>query len=315
MMSFQDFSFPVPKVIEAETNDDLRLILTSVYRAGQYAVKTRKNRNLEVKTKSALNFVTVVDTDNQNFLVGEFQNLSFFKSTLVGFVLEENTKQTQKYLAKGGEDILIYIDPIDGTTAFKEGGDDFCVGVSVEKKNGELLYAVVYIPARDKMYCLGLTMSSLVELDFVLGDSKRKEINVESWGKDVTNPRVATHYNHEKKDELLKIYSIISGRKVRWYAGHGDRGSRYGDNSSPGSLMIDMIDLVLGKYDLVINGNAHLWDIAPVRHFLKLAEMNLVDWQSREIDVSVYKGQDRPLQLFAGSPIAINWLMNKLGKI
>lgn len=68
--------------------------------------------------------------------------------------------------AQGNEDIFINIDPIDGTTAFKDGGDAFCVGVSIERRNGAVLYAVVYIPSREKGYVLTHEYSEVIIYDF-----------------------------------------------------------------------------------------------------------------------------------------------------
>lgn len=75
---------------------------------------------------------------------------------------------------------------------------------------------------------------------------------------------------------------------------------------------MDLTDLAQGRYDVVINGGAHLWDIAAARHMLSATGYKLVDWSGKDIDVSAYKGQDRVLQLVAGKPAAIDAFFAKL---
>lgn len=303
---------PVPNLIQELLDPDLRLILSSVYRAGQYAVQMRATHDLDVRAKSTENFVTVIDTSNQDYLVTQMNQLSFSLSSSVGYILEEDTELSARSAANGTEDMFIYIDPIDGTTAFKDGGDAFCVGISVERRNGEVLYAVVYIPSREKAYVLTHQNSEVAIYDFdKMEGGRSKYIEVKQSEPQLLRS-VAAHYNPEKKDELLRVYSVLAGRPVLWHTEVVSTAERFGSNPVPGSLIMDLTDLAQGRYDVVINWGAHLWDIAAARHMLYATGYKLVDWSGKDIDVPAFKGQDRVLQLVAGKPAAIDAFFAKL---
>lgn len=303
---------PVPNLIQELSDPDLRLILSSVYRAGQYAVQMRVDQDLHVRTKSTENFVTVIDTSNQDYLVTQMNHLSFASSSSIGYILEEDTELSARSAAQGTEDIFIYIDPIDGTTAFKDGGDAFCVGISVERINGEVLYAVVYIPSREKAYVRTHQNSTEIVYDVSKTSQERTPLQVTERLDSQSLQNVAAHYNPEKRNELLRVYSVLAGRPVAWYSEVANTAERFGSNPVPGSLIMDLIDLTQDQYDLVVCGGPHLWDIAAARHMLYATGCKLVDWSGKDIDVPSYKGQDRSIPLLAGKPAAIEAFFAKL---
>lgn len=253
-----------PSFLNEVPNPFLKNLLNLMVKAGDFAVKVREEQSdLGIRTKGVEDFVTEVDISNQNFLVTELLKVNYqeaFKldsEPKVGFVLEEDTELTKQYAAKGDEDIFIYIDPIDGTTSFKDGENNFSVGVAVEDKTGAPLYSAVYLPARGEIYVLDYE----ADQPYIIKKNGIKEyINISE-----TEPKlhkIAAHYNKEHKETLLKVYSALSGKEVKWPSDLQDGEEKFGENHVPGSLMMDLCDLATGKYDLLINGGAHLWDVA-----------------------------------------------------
>lgn len=301
--------YKIPAFLEKlDSTSVLRRIIEIAVRAGTFAISVRQLSDLGVALKGEEDFVTRVDYSNQDYLVAELisANLSSLLDSegimRLGFVLEEDTQSSRQHAAKGTEDILIYIDPIDGTTSYKDGGDDFCVGLSVERATGENLYAVIYIPVREEIIVAEHVTKSAYRYGV---DGNKLAFAPAQFSGSLTSERIAAHYNPPYREKLLEFYSALAGRPVQWFSEVKNSTERFGANTVPGSLMIDLVDLALGKYDLVINGGCHLWDIAPARHVLAHTGHILTDWQGKLIDVARFKGQDQSLQLLAGTPAAI----------
>lgn len=308
--------YKTPSFLEDMSDDSiLNRVIEIVVRAGAFALSVRQLSDLGITLKGEEDFVTSVDFNNQDYLVGQLltANLnSLFDSEGIirlGFILEEDTQNSKKFSAKGDEEIFIYIDPIDGTTAYKDGGDDFCVGVSIERKTGENLYAVIYIPAREHIIIVDHITQQAYWYDKI---GKKNVFSSVSKSQGTNLLKVAAHYNPAHREKLLEIYSFLAGRQVKWFNEVTDRTERFGENPVPGSLMIDLIDLAMGRYDLVINGGCHLWDIAGAKHVLDKTGHMLVGWDGKKIDIASFKGKDRILEIIAGAPTAIKTFFEKL---
>jgi fructose-1,6-bisphosphatase/inositol monophosphatase family enzyme len=76
--------------------------------------------------------------------------------------------------------------------------------------------------------------------------------------------------------------------------------------------MMDMCDLALGKYNLLINGGAHIWDVAPAIPILEKAGFEVLDWSGNKIDLASYKGQDQILTILAGRKENIELFFKKM---
>lgn len=310
--------YKTPAFLEDMSDDSiLNNVIEIVVRAGAFALSVRQLSDLGVRLKGEEDFVTSVDFNNQDYLVGQLltanlNHLFDFEGIVrLGFILEEDTQNSKQFSAKGDEEIFIYIDPIDGTTSYKDGGDDFCVGVSIERKSGENLYAVIYIPAREQI----IIADHVTQQAYWYDNTGKKHIFPVAASENGTDLlKIAAHYNPAHREKLLEIYSLLAGRSVKWFNEIHDETERFGENPVPGSLMIDLIDLAMGKYDLVINGGCHLWDIAGAKHILDKTGHVIVGWDGKTIDVASFKGKDRILEIVAGTPKAVKSFFEKLDR-
>jgi fructose-1,6-bisphosphatase/inositol monophosphatase family enzyme len=286
----------------------LKELITIMVRAGSFALSMRELVELDVNIKGKEDYVTTVDLHNQDYLVGELlvANLQeALESPLplkIGFVLEEDTDTSKSHAAKGDEDIFVYIDPIDGTTSYKDGGSNFCVGVSIESREGEVFYSAVYIPEREEI----VVTSHAQQLPSVYqADGSKLELSKVTPSSTPTLARIAAHYNPAHQEKLLEVYSALAGKPVKWHTEVSPE-ERFGDNPVPGSLIIDLCDLARGKYDLVVNGGCHLWDIAPAYPVLKKLGYTIVDWSGKTLNIADFKGKDQTLTIVAGTPANID---------
>lgn len=313
----QHYSLYKTPVFLEDLNDAsiLKNIIDVVVRAGSFAVAVRQLSDLGVALKGEEDYVTKVDTNNQDYLVSQLLTMNL--DTILGlegivgmgFVLEEDTKISKEYLASGDEGVFIYIDPIDGTTSFKDGGDNFCVGVSIERRTGENLFAVIYIPSRQQI----IVADHITKQAYWFDNFGKKHLFEEVADKnDFDIRRIAAHYNPVHREKLLEIYSFLAAKPIKWFGETEDPNERFGSNVVPGSLMIDLIDLAFGKYDLVINGSCHLWDIAGAKHILDKTGYVMVGWDGKAIDVASYNGKDQALMIIAGKQKLVNAFFEKI---
>ncbi len=307
--------YKIPGFLDRLDDNFLRDVLTCLVQAGSFAMSIRQLGDIGVALKGEEDFITLVDTKNQDYLVAQLLSTGLERlletplALRLGFVLEEDTMVSQAHRAQGGEDILVYIDPIDGTTSFKDGGNDFAIGVSIQSASGNLFYSAVYIPAREEIIVADRNHNQAYIYD---AQGEKQIIAPQSDKTQASLRRIAAHYNPAHKDTLLQVYSLLAGRKVLWHSEAKDPVARFGDNPVPGSLMIDLIDLARDKYDLVINGGCHLWDLAPAWHVLTKTGYMLVDWSGKPLEVSSFKGKDELLKVVAGKQATIEAFFEKI---
>lgn len=307
--------YRIPGFLESLDDVFLTKLLTLLVQAGAFAQSFRQLMDLGVNLKGDEDFITVVDVKNQDYLVAQLltANIEHLLEgplpTKIGFVLEEDTDITKQNIAKGDEDIFVYIDPIDGTTSFKDGGDDFAIGVSIQSSSGNLFYSAIYIPAREEIVVADRNHDQGYYFD---AQGTKHHISTQERESGLELKRIAAHYNPAHKDTLLQVYSLLAEREVLWHSDVTNQAERYGDNPVPGSLMIDLLDLAHDKYDLVINGGCHLWDVAPVEHLLAKAGYMLVDWSGNPISTSSFKGKDQLLKVVAGKQAAVETFFEKI---
>lgn len=309
--------YRIPGFLDSLDDVFLKHLLSLLVQAGAFAQSFRQLMDLGVGLKGDEDFITVVDVKNQDYLVAQLLTLKLEQllenpvPTKIGFVLEEDTDITKQNIAKGDEDIFVYIDPIDGTTSYKDGGDDFAIGVSIQSSSGNLYYSAVYIPSREEIVIADRNHDQSYYFD---SQGTKHFISAQANESGSELKRIAAHYNLAHKSVLLEVYSLLAGREVKWHSEVVSPSDRFGDNPVPGSLMIDLLDLARDKYDLVINGGCHLWDVAPAEHVLAKAGYVLVDWSGKPIAVSAFKGQDQLLAVVAGKQTTLDTFFNKLHK-
>lgn len=107
-----------------------------------------RDEGFSIDSKGENDFVTQADTEAEAMVVGMIQELSGDDS-IVG---EEGAN------IKGSSDLTWYVDPIDGTMNFIEGGP---FGVSIAVASGDtLLAAAIYLPAEDRLYSAALGLGA-----------------------------------------------------------------------------------------------------------------------------------------------------------
>ncbi len=133
---------PVPDTVRAQAADDLALIAEAAREAGGIAMRYFR-RDPEVWMKPGDSPVSEAD-----FAVDKF-----LRETLTsarpdyGWLSEETTDTTERLSARR----TFVVDPIDGTRAFVDGRDVWCVSIAVVEA-GRPLSGVLDCPARDEVF-------------------------------------------------------------------------------------------------------------------------------------------------------------------
>lgn len=110
-------------------------IISFAKEAGQIALAHRKSQNFKIVKKSDGTDVTDADIEVSNFLQQKLR--SEFPS--IKIVCEEQN------LRKFDDEIFFLVDPIDGTSEFISGGDQFCVNIALIK-NKKPIFGIIYAP-------------------------------------------------------------------------------------------------------------------------------------------------------------------------
>ncbi len=104
--------------------------------AGKIALKYHKSANLEIKKKPDGSKVSNADIETSEFIKNELQN----NFPDIKIICEEQE------LREFDDDIFFLIDPIDGTSAYLKGRDDFCINIALIK-NKKAVFGLIYAPA------------------------------------------------------------------------------------------------------------------------------------------------------------------------
>jgi len=270
-----------------------RDLALEVLGCGQSALRVRE-AGLQILEKGEADFVTDVDLAIQDHLIAtsvqQLNSMGYAGNILV--IAEETRSQNPDLLVSSFNptaEAVFTVDPIDGTTAYKDGSDQFVVATDMQLRDRAERYSFVYVPQREQLY-----VASKV------GDELRTHVVTESGNSgfernDYVPRRIATaaHYNKQSIAELQWLYSTIKGERVAVP-------SDYGENTSPGSLALDLIELAQGRYDIAINGGCYPWDVAAAQLFLEDSGLVLSDWQGSPVDLGTLQAHDQMLRIFAG---------------
>ncbi len=107
------------------TNQQTSQIISFAYTAGEIAEKYFRSPNLKITTKSDKSRVTEADLEISKFLQEKLTQ----EFPQIPIVCEENL------LREFREETFWLIDPIDGTSGFIEGSDQFAVNIALIKNN------------------------------------------------------------------------------------------------------------------------------------------------------------------------------------
>lgn len=233
-------------------------------------------------SKGDRDWVTEVDIYNEEVLVSIVKEL-LDEEEKVNWTIEEEIEGAPRGISKNGYTVLI--DPIDGTANYKNGGDEYAISVSIEKDTKQI-YSIMYMPVQNQL----VEISNGEIINATEFDLKAVESNHQL--KQFSELNFAFHRNPISEVKQEKIYTEIcekQGLEFNWETS--------GSNNRPASLVKDLVDLVSGKDDVLINGGTYLWDLGAVRHLLKIFDFKIVLWDGTEFDSYSSEDVDRVLKL------------------
>lgn len=195
-------------------------------------------RNLaahQITDKSKDNPVTEADIAAEKAIISALHQL-LPSSIAIG---EESVHEDESLLRELDGDRLVWvIDPIDGTQAFTEGRDDFCLMLAAVL-HGETQAAWIYQPTCDVMTSAALGQGAM---------RNGSPISVSKF-KAPKNLRTAIYYRYlpHRHHAALEdgVEDISASNETKMSAG------------------VEYDRLASGQTDLVVYWNAHVWDHAP----------------------------------------------------
>jgi myo-inositol-1(or 4)-monophosphatase len=119
---------------------ELNIAIEAARLAGQ-ALRDRYNKPHQVTFKGVIDMVTEMDRLSESLVTGMLRNAY----PDYGILGEEGSKSTEPYTSRW------IIDPLDGTTNYKNNYPLFGVSIGLEKQ-GEIVVGVVYNPVLDEMF-------------------------------------------------------------------------------------------------------------------------------------------------------------------
>ncbi|MDA1060438.1 MAG: inositol monophosphatase family protein [bacterium] len=240
-------------------------------KAGTFILKEQK-KSLKVTKKGIRDLVTNADKASEKLIIKEI--LSAYPDH--GIIAEES--HSAKDLAKIAQAPYIWIiDPIDGTTNFANGMDQYAVSIGIFKtksskssKNfeyleGELIAGVVYAPALKQLYTAQKGKGAYL-------NSKRIKV---SKTKKVIDAVYATGFPYKNKQTNMPYFAAIleKCRGVRRW----------------GAASLDLCSVARGHFDAHWELGLQAWDIAAGALIVKEAGGQVTDINGNQLDLF---GQD-----------------------
>lgn len=181
--------------------------------------------DLEINYKEGNSPLTIADIETEKFIRSSFET-KFPNYGFLGEETEENVK-----------DICWIVDPIDGTTAFSRGIDDFGTAIALKVGN-EIIFSIETIPTKHQLY-------SAYKNEGAFCNDKKISVS--------------------KRDDIEKSLISLGGEGLRHEINH-EVSLRLALNNrvrvAPSS-MIESVYLASGKTDVVFRFKQKIWDIAP----------------------------------------------------
>lgn len=216
---------------------------------------TQFGKKLSYKTKSStIDLVTQVDSDSENHILAEIQ-----KKYPQHSILAEETGFSDK-----NSEFIWIIDPLDGTTNYKNNLPIFAVSIALQK-NGETICGVVYNPAADKCFYAEKDKGAYL-------NNKKIEI---SSSITLSDSLIATGfpYIHDKYYDLS--FDIF---KDFYDATQGVR--------RLGAASLDLCFVAMGRYAGFYEFNLKSWDICAGLLIAKEAGATCSDWNNKPVPFS-----------------------------
>ncbi len=204
----------------------------------------------EIDSKQAADFVTRVDRESENMIVGLIKK-SFPDHS---FLAEES--HHEKYV--GGYRWII--DPLDGTTNFIHQYPVFAVSVALEHE-GDIVIGTVYDPLRNEMF-------SAIQNEGAFLNGKPISVSGRS---DRESSLVATGFPFRRKeliDDYLRLFRAVL--------------LKVSDVRRAGSAALDLVHVASGRCDAFFELALSPWDIAAGSLIIKEAGGRITDFKGGE---------------------------------
>jgi len=91
-------------------------------------------------------YVTDIDMEVQELFLERLFSLN--KGVRIN--CEEETEKKEWF--KGNSGITVHQDPLDGTTSYLEGKEEFATGYGISDPENNFTHTVIYVPVRDRLY-------------------------------------------------------------------------------------------------------------------------------------------------------------------
>ncbi len=227
---------------------ELDIAKLACMKAGEIALKYFRS-GLEAKFKSARNIVTIADVECEK----KIKSIIVQEYPTHGFLGEEEG-------GHGDQKNLWVIDPIDGTTNYFHGVDQFAVSVAYVK-NGTIMCGCVYNPVQKKMYCAQATKGA------TLNKEKIRVSNVS----DLQHSLLVGGFPYESDDLLGKTFKSMQTLREKCQ-----------DIRRFGSASLDMCYVADGICDAFFEYRLQPWDIAAAMLIVREAGGLVTDINGNE---------------------------------
>jgi 3'(2'), 5'-bisphosphate nucleotidase len=207
------------KALNFFNQNQIKKITSMAFDAGEIAAKSFKNRDFTVARKDDNSEVTSTDIKISEFL---YQNLSFEFPNIPVICEELGLKRVDN-------NIFWLIDPIDGTSSFVKGIDQFSINIALIKDQ-RAIFGLIYAPIfegskmaytnhQSKIVMIKDRQEYFLEPNIVKPESNNKKLKIVT-SKRTTNQDIITYLNQnyqnigenyqiEKLSSAIKFFRIL----------------------------------------------------------------------------------------------------------
>jgi myo-inositol-1(or 4)-monophosphatase len=222
-------------------------VRNTALRAGDFIKgEMQKIKASDIETKSNASFVTYVDKTSEAMIVEELKKLI----PEAGFVTEEGTAINK------GEELIWYIDPLDGTTNYIHGLFPCSVSIGLSQ-NGEMVAGVVYELGQKELFYAWKGSKA-----FLNGKEIRVSETVHS-----ADALIGTGFSYHDFEHTRNFLSAM-GELMK-----GASGVR-----RMGSAAADLSYVAAGRFDAFFEHDLHAWDVAAGGFIVQQAGGKVTDF-------------------------------------
>jgi myo-inositol-1(or 4)-monophosphatase len=204
----------------------------------------------DIKLKGFNDYVTYVDKEAEQRLIGELQKIV----PEAGFIAEED-RSRQK-----AEEFNWIIDPIDGTTNFIHGLPVYSISVALSYHN-EIIFGIVYeLNAKECFH-------AVKDMPAILNDTEIKVAKTDKLG----DAFLATGFPYNDFSRLDAYLSLFS------HLMQNTAGIR-----RLGSAAVDLAYVACGRFDIFYEYGLKPWDVAAGSFIVKQAGGQVTDFKGKD---------------------------------